>query len=150
MAVWVRVGRRGRRRDGPIALLLRAVLISPRDGVVGGRSVLKKRFAVHHLSRRNASSSCLVLCRKLNSSATEKKGSKPNSGYFAPVAPEAERRWLTRSGDKNKENKEKTLRKNETSSLSMRQLCPRRRNNPKYLPNVHFKDRNGLNGSGNG
>lgn len=54
--VGVRVGRRGRRRDGPIALLRRrAVLISPRDGVVGGGSVLEKGFAVHHLALRAAS-----------------------------------------------------------------------------------------------
>lgn len=65
LAIGVLVGRRGRRGDGPIALLLlllRAVLISPWDSVVGGRSVLKKRFAVHHLTRLDASSSCLVLC----------------------------------------------------------------------------------------
>lgn len=59
----VRVGRRGRSGDGPIVvlLLLRAVVVSTRDGVVGGRSVLEKRFAVHHLARRNVSSTCLVV-----------------------------------------------------------------------------------------
>ena len=62
LAVGVRVRRRGRCRDGPIVVLrLRAVLISPGDGGVGGRSVLEKRLAVHHLSYRTVSSSCLLL-----------------------------------------------------------------------------------------
>ncbi|KAF0032637.1 hypothetical protein F2P81_014927 [Scophthalmus maximus] len=109
-------GRRGRRRDGPIALLRRrAVLISPRDGVVGGGSVLEKGTL--------------------------------NSGYFVPLCPGAERRGPTRGGDESNENKEKTLRKNETSSLSMRQLRPRRRNNPpKSLP----RDGNGPSRAGSG
>lgn len=55
---------------------------------------------------------------------------KTESSYSSPVVLEATQgRWLTRSHDKNKENEETTLRQNETSSLSMRQLCPRRRNN---------------------
>lgn len=59
LTVLVRVGRRGRRGDGPIAVLLRAILIRPGDGVVGGRSVLKKRFGVHHLNRRESG---LLIC----------------------------------------------------------------------------------------
>lgn len=71
LAVWVRVGRRGRLGDGPIAmllllLLLWAVPVRPGDGVVGGRSVLKKGFVVHHLCRPDASSSFLGLCPQLN------------------------------------------------------------------------------------
>lgn len=81
LAVGVRVGRRGRRGDGPIAVLLRAVLISPGDGVVGGGSVLKKRFAVHHLSRPNTSSSCPGLCPQLNKLDNNKKGQ-----YRSPTA----------------------------------------------------------------
>lgn len=63
LAVGEHVGRRGGRWDGPIAvlLLLRAVLIRPRDGVVGGGSVLEKTFAVHDLSRPHACSTCLPL-----------------------------------------------------------------------------------------
>lgn len=73
MAVGVRVRRRGRGGDGPVAGLLRPVVISPRDGVVGGRSVLKQRFAVHHLTRRNAPfTTRLVPSSQLRSSATER------------------------------------------------------------------------------
>lgn len=57
LRVGVRVWRRGRRGYGPIAGLLRAVLVSARDGVVGGRSVLKERFVVHHLRGSNQSRS---------------------------------------------------------------------------------------------
>lgn len=47
--VWVRWGTRG--RDGTIALLWwGAILLHSRDSVIGGRSVLKQRFSVHHLS----------------------------------------------------------------------------------------------------
>lgn len=131
LAIGVRVRRRGRRGDGPIAGLLRAVLISPGYGVVGGRSVLKKRFAVHHLTRCNVPPSQLVSFPPLNLILRQQKWWKPSSGYLDIVVRKAVWRWFTRSGDK---NKEKTLRKNETSSLSMRQLCPWRRNNPKNEP----------------
>lgn len=70
LAILVRVRRGGRGRDGTVPelrlRLLRAVLVRPRDGVVGGRSVLEQRFAVHHLRRRPQ----LVSASK--SSATQK------------------------------------------------------------------------------
>lgn len=91
-AVWVRVGRRGRLGDGPIAmlllLLLRAVVVRPGDGVVGGRSVLKKGFVVHHLCRPNASSSFLGLCPQLNKlgSRTGQNSSPATCPQFPPGA----------------------------------------------------------------
>lgn len=88
--------------------------------------------------RRDASSTCLV--------QRERRGvGGPKLNYLACVGRKAERRWLTRSGDKNKEN---TLRKNETSSLSMRQLCPPAAQQPHQT--VHCDDRNGPSPSGNG
>lgn len=99
LAVGVGVGRRGRLGDGPVSVLrlrlLRAILVSPGDGVVGGRSVLKKRFAVHHLTRRDACSTRPVsLSLNLINSETaggggEGKGSKLNSGDLSSVGPES-------------------------------------------------------------
>lgn len=144
-AVGVRVGRRGRRRDGPVAVLwLWAVPVSPGDSIVGGGSVVQKRLVVHHVCWPRASSSCpseisvpqLGRTRNnpnkgcKNENKKMKIKIKPESNYSCPVVPKAtQRRWLTRSHDKNKGNEETTLRQNETSSLSMRQLCPLRRNN---------------------
>lgn len=83
-AIWVVVGRRGRCGDGPVAvrrrLLLRAVLMSPRNGVVGGRSVLKERLAVHHLTRRSVSLAYLVFCRAPKVKKKKKKTAVKN--YF--------------------------------------------------------------------
>lgn len=48
-ALGVRVRRGAGSRDGPVALLCwGAMLMYSRDSVVGGRSVLEQRFAVHH------------------------------------------------------------------------------------------------------
>lgn len=59
--------------------------------------------------------------------------SKLNSGYLVCECPHSECPWLTHSGRKHAGNRWKTLRKNETSSLSMRQLCLRRRNSNKNV-----------------
>lgn len=134
-ALWVVVGRRGRCGDGPVAvrrrrlllLLLRAVLMSPRNGVVGGRSVLKERLAVHHLTRRSVSLAYLLFCRapKVNKTGVKNEN---NFDYLTIVKQNAVGCRLRLSSGNNQEN---SLRKSETSSLSMRQLCLNRRNNPK-------------------
>lgn len=51
LGLGVLVRRRNSGRDGTIVLLWwRAILVDPRDSVIRGRSVLKQRFTVHHLS----------------------------------------------------------------------------------------------------
>lgn len=106
LSVGVGVGRWGGRGYRPIAGLLRAVPVSPRDGIVGGRSVLKERLAVHHLRRSN----------------------EPRSPRSTKLRPQ---KWspAARISEARRKNKETTLRQKETSSLSMRQLCPRRHSN---------------------
>lgn len=127
------VGRRGRSGDGSVAVWLRrrrAVLMRPRNGVVGGRSVLKERLVVHHLTRRTVSLSRLFVSCSLSE---QSRSNKNNFDYLAFVNQNAVRCWLRLRRGKHKDN---ALRKNETSSLSMRQLCLKRRNNPKSSPNV--------------
>lgn len=77
-----------------------------------------------------ADGSCHLNLSERPSTQLNKLGNgKLKSGYSS--APEAARLWPTRSGDK---NEEMTQRQNETSSFSMRQLCPRRRNKPRVFP----------------
>lgn len=90
LTVGVRVGRRGWRGYGAIAmrllllLLLRAVLVSTGNGVVGGRSVLKERFAAHHLRRS-------IECGSLQST-WENSASEVESGRWYVRSPAEKQR----------------------------------------------------------
>lgn len=150
LAVWVRVGRRGRRGDGPIAVLLRAVLVRPGDAVVGGRSVLKKRFAVHHLCRPNASSSSPGLCPQLN-----KLGNRRGQNWSpATCLRLAQKRrdvdWQAEATKTKKTKKGRCAKMKLRPSPCANFVPVGATTNPKSLPSVHFKGRNGSSQAGNG